>query len=227
MCVRYITAIWDEIVTWCYGGIELTDIKYGLLYNWYAATDSRNICPIGWHVPTDIEWGTLATYLGGQLVAGGKLKETGLVYWNTPNTGATNEVGFNARGSGQRNPDGSFTNIKIGNRTWASNASNDWECNRNNATLANATGISEKYGCALRPIKDSTILTHGQTGIYIDPSGVAYRTICIGTQEWVADNIITKHYRNGDPIPEVPLAAGWIVLETGAWCYFNNDSGYM
>jgi uncharacterized protein (TIGR02145 family) len=69
---------------------------YGRLYTWYAVTDSRNICPDGWHVPTDDEWTILTDYLGGLSVAGGKLKETGTTHWDSPNTGATNETGFAA-----------------------------------------------------------------------------------------------------------------------------------
>lgn len=75
---------------------------YGRLYNFYAATDSRNICPSGWHVPSDDEWTLLITYLGGETVAGGKLKEsdtTGVLWWS-PNKGATNESGFSARPGG-------------------------------------------------------------------------------------------------------------------------------
>jgi uncharacterized protein (TIGR02145 family) len=64
---------------------------YGALYNYYAVDDSRNICPSGWHVPTDAEWTTLTDYLGGESAAGGKLKAT--KFWNT---GADNSSGFTA-----------------------------------------------------------------------------------------------------------------------------------
>jgi uncharacterized protein (TIGR02145 family) len=70
---------------------------YGALYNWYAVVDKRNICPSGWHVPTDEEWSILTDYLGGNDIAGGKMKETGNVHWNVGgNIGATNESGFTA-----------------------------------------------------------------------------------------------------------------------------------
>ncbi|MCF6170330.1 MAG: fibrobacter succinogenes major paralogous domain-containing protein [Bacteroidales bacterium] len=74
---------------------------YGALYNWYAVNTGK-LCPTGWHVPTDAEWSTLTTYLGGLSVAGGKLKETGTTHWDPPNTDATNETGFTALPGGKR-----------------------------------------------------------------------------------------------------------------------------
>jgi uncharacterized protein (TIGR02145 family) len=64
--------------------------------------DTRKICPSGWHVPSAPEWCTLINYLGGQDVAGGKLKEDGLTHWSSPNIGATNESGFTALPGGYR-----------------------------------------------------------------------------------------------------------------------------
>jgi uncharacterized protein (TIGR02145 family) len=83
---------------------------YGRLYNWFAVGDSRNIAPVGWHVPTDAEWTMLTDYLGGWSDAGGKLKETGITHWRTPNTGATNESGFTAISADSRNSVGFFYN---------------------------------------------------------------------------------------------------------------------
>jgi uncharacterized protein (TIGR02145 family) len=80
---------------------------YGKLYNWYACVDSRQLCPTGWHVPSDGEWTTLSTYLGGESVAGGKMRATGDVvsgtgYWLSPNSTATNSSGFSALPGGYR-----------------------------------------------------------------------------------------------------------------------------
>jgi uncharacterized protein (TIGR02145 family) len=96
---------------WAYDGNESNVATYGRLYTWYAVTDKRNVCPTGWHVPTDIEWTTLTTYLGGVRVAGGKLKETGTTHWQYPNTGATNETGFTALPSGYRDSDGTYGDV--------------------------------------------------------------------------------------------------------------------
>jgi uncharacterized protein (TIGR02145 family) len=88
---------------------------YGALYNWYAinpaSNGGKNICPTGWHAPTDPEWTNLTTFLGGLSVAGGKLKETGTTHWQSPNTGATNETGFTALPGGSRDMSGAFTPI--------------------------------------------------------------------------------------------------------------------
>jgi uncharacterized protein (TIGR02145 family) len=81
---------------------------YGKLYNWYAVNDSRNIAPVGWHVPSTAEWNTLISFLGGKDVAGGKLKETGTKHWDNPNAGVTNESGFTALPGGNRYFSGQF-----------------------------------------------------------------------------------------------------------------------
>jgi uncharacterized protein (TIGR02145 family) len=75
---------------------------YGCLYNWYAVNDIRNLAPIGWHVPSNADWITLYSFLGGEDVAGFKLKENGTSHWIDPNTDATNESGFTALPGGFR-----------------------------------------------------------------------------------------------------------------------------
>ena len=92
-----------------YNNDSSNNSTYGVLYNWYGATDSRKIAPAGWHVPSDAEWGELINYLGNASFAGGKMKEAGTAHWNSPNTGATNESGFTALPGGYRYTDnGSF-----------------------------------------------------------------------------------------------------------------------
>jgi len=76
------------------------DSTYGKLYNYSAVADPRNVCPTGWHVPTDAEWTVLTDYLGGLSIAGGKMKATS--FWQAPNTGATNESGFTGLPGGSR-----------------------------------------------------------------------------------------------------------------------------
>jgi uncharacterized protein (TIGR02145 family) len=76
--------------------------NYGLLYNGYVINTGKNIAPVGWHIPSDSEWAVLTTYLGGENVAGDKLKEAGSTHWSIMNTVATNESGFTALPGGYR-----------------------------------------------------------------------------------------------------------------------------
>ena len=91
---------------------------YGVLYNWYTVNNG-NLCPTGWHVPTDDEWYILTDYLGGESIAGGKLKESGTMHWESPNTGATNETGFTALPGGYRGTEGSFAFIGLNGHWWS------------------------------------------------------------------------------------------------------------
>src|ERR1035437_397516 len=88
---------WDNLTEGAYSDDNSTDIKtYGRLYNWNAVNDSRNIAPKGWHVATDSEWTILTTYLGGENVAGSKLKEKSTIHWEYANSDATNQTFFTA-----------------------------------------------------------------------------------------------------------------------------------
>jgi uncharacterized protein (TIGR02145 family) len=100
---------------------------HGKLYNWFTVVDPRNVCPTGWHVPTDVEWSILINYLepnadGGDIpnTAGGRMKSTGTQYWLTPNTDATNESGFSGLPGGVRNYNGTFENIGVDGLWWSS-----------------------------------------------------------------------------------------------------------
>lgn len=135
---------------------------YGVLYNWFAVNSStnggKNVCPAGWHVPTSAEWAALIDPLGGQYAAGGKLKETGTVNWQSPNTGATNESGFTGRPGGYRDPSGPFSGIRIGGSFWASNEK-DAEKGYfvylyNESIYALITNNLKKHGFSVRCIKD-------------------------------------------------------------------------
>ena len=104
---------WTKLTTgaWCYlNNNPILGSKFGKIYNWYAVNDPRGLAPKGWRIPTVNDWNILIEYLGGTTVAGGKMKEAGTANWSYPNTGATNESGFNALPSGFRNKYGVFSN---------------------------------------------------------------------------------------------------------------------
>jgi uncharacterized protein (TIGR02145 family) len=105
---------------WAYDGNESLVATYGRLYTYYAVSDNRNVCPTGWHVPTDEEWRILRDFLGGEIAAGGKLKEIGLANWFEPNTDATDETGFAALPGGYRNNSYGFNNLGFDGYWWSS-----------------------------------------------------------------------------------------------------------
>jgi len=221
---------------------ELYTGKYGALYNWFAATDLRNICASGWRVTTHSDWETLALYLqpGATTLAntvGGLLKEVGFTYWNNPNTGATNSVNFNARGVGYRSGiTGTYWNI--GNTAYFMNT-DEWPPQpaisvmgtyiRYDSDLfytsigANEwNGSGKTNGSAIRLIKNSTSLLDGETGIYTGNDGRVYNTICIGTQEWLSQNLAETKFRNGEDIPVIEDIDAWAALITAGMCYYDN-----
>jgi uncharacterized protein (TIGR02145 family) len=101
---------------YCYNDLESNCDIYGGLYQWdeavqYSTTPGvQGLCPAGWHIPSDAEWTSLTNYLGGESIAGGKMKETGTLHWSPPNTGATNESGFTAL-PGSSFGSGTFSNL--------------------------------------------------------------------------------------------------------------------
>ncbi|HEY4789035.1 MAG TPA: fibrobacter succinogenes major paralogous domain-containing protein [Bacteroidales bacterium] len=134
-------------------------LVYGRLYTWFAATDSRDICPTGWHLPSNSELVVLAEYLGGSSVAGGKLKETGTAHWNAPNTGATNESGFNGLPGGVRGNGDEFNDLGYAGCHWSVTGTDSqyavyygFMCN--NTIFFTYPGGTKKGGFSIRCIKD-------------------------------------------------------------------------
>lgn len=210
-----------------------SNIKYGYLYNWFAITDVRYICASGWHIPTHAEYITLGTYIGGTTY-GGTLKETGLTYWDDPNTDATNSNKFNARGGGYRSAAATpalFYYLKAMGLWWTSTVAVNpddaqlvllfFDSGAFNYALGN--NHTKKSGLPVRLLKDSTTLAHGRTGIYVGNDGKIYPTICIGTQEFTSYNLCETKYRNNDDITTVTDGTDWYNLTTEAKCAYNND----
>lgn len=114
---------WGSLTTgaWCWYINDSANygVTYGKLYNWYAVNDSRGLAPNGWHVPSDAELIKLTTYLGGALVAGGKMKEAGTSNWLSPNLSATNISGFTFLPGGLRDTYGVFRFVGEGGHLWS------------------------------------------------------------------------------------------------------------
>lgn len=93
--------------------------KYGFLYNYYAAADARNVCPAGWHVPSQAEWSTLIAWAGGEAVAAPKMRIAGISNWNPLYyTESDNSSGFTALGAGTRLKDGEYWGISYNATFW-------------------------------------------------------------------------------------------------------------
>jgi len=145
-----------------YNNDPANDGLYGKLYNHYAVTDSRGLCPTGWHVPTDLEWTNLENQLGGSLLAGGALKSTATQPtpggWTSPNTGATNSSGFTALPGGRRIGNGGFNDLTSDGYWWSSTVSSG--SNANCIFLYNTTPYTYRLsdgrssGFSVRCLKD-------------------------------------------------------------------------
>ncbi|MEI7981839.1 MAG: FISUMP domain-containing protein, partial [Bacteroidota bacterium] len=153
------------IEKYCYNNLESNCDIYGGLYQWgeimqYSILEgSKGICPDGWHIPTDIEWSALTNFLGGEAIAGGKMKEVGLSHWNSPNTGATDVSGFTGLPSGFRNIAGAFNYIREHSGLYSSTLYDDlyvWVRNlfENSANINRNHFDHRNNGLAVRCIKD-------------------------------------------------------------------------
>ena len=163
---------WGNLTTgaWCYYNNDAANgTTYGKLYNWYAAAGiydaaslanpalRKKLAPTGYHVPTDAEWTTLTTCLGGETVAGGKMKETGTAHWNSPNTDATNSSGFTGLPGGYRYSNGTFNGIGYNGSWWGSSelATYAWYRYLNYSNgFANSGNDYKPTGLSVRCLRD-------------------------------------------------------------------------
>jgi len=159
---------------WYYNDSAVFAPDYGALYTWSAAMKGaansytipsgvQGVCPDGWHLPSNNEWAILVDYLGGDEVAGGKMKETGILHWEYPNTDATNESGFTARPGGYRSSNGGF--YRQGNNgSWISSSNYAYygiDPERayvirlyNDQAYCNQSVQPNEYGSSVRCLKD-------------------------------------------------------------------------
>jgi uncharacterized protein (TIGR02145 family) len=167
-------AQWDSTTTGAYtiyDDVASNNTTYGKLYNWYAVSDSRGLCPTGWHVPSDDDWSALINYLdpnaaGGDTfpnVAGGKMKSTGTLengdgLWSSPNEQATNESGFTGFPGGYRDTDGTCHYIGNNGYWWSTterSSSYAWYRNLHYGnSVVNRHNVFEHAGFSVRCVRD-------------------------------------------------------------------------
>ena len=154
---------------WYTGNFYYKNI-YGALYTWTAAMNGaassnaipsgiQGVCPTGWHLPSNNEWTTLTTYLGGTNIAGGQLKEIGFTHWESPNTGATNETGFTALPTGMQTSIGICASYGLVGYWWSSTDVNG-ACalyrtmSNTNGAVFNDSFFVKHCGFSVRCLKD-------------------------------------------------------------------------
>jgi uncharacterized protein (TIGR02145 family) len=205
---------------------------YGRLYNWYTVNTDM-ICPTNWHVPSDTEWTSLITFLGGDTAAGGKLKEAGTVHWNSPNTGATNESGFTALPGGECFG-GLFELMGQYGQWWCSNEAS-WDTNsayvptlHYTESLINLGGAIKTHGYSIRCVSNIPaaidILNKEVIEIYPNP---ANKRLFIKNTKF-SNSLVSIFNLQGKLISEMHLTSNSIdisKLENGVYILRILESG--
>ena len=148
---------WEDSTSQGYCYYNNDSLVYGALYSW-KTVNSNSLCPTGWHVPSDAEWSTLSSALGGEDIAGSKLKETGATHWNSSVNVSDNESGFTALAGGYCTYGGTYNNIKRYAYFWTStgNTSEEAFCRYlyYDFNTLNRSSSSKVSGFSVRCIKD-------------------------------------------------------------------------
>ena len=198
-------------------------VRGGLFYNWFAATDARNIANTGWRVPSLLDATPLSSYC--KELADSSGWQSYATVGSVGNDQASNNTAkFNFRPvTSIRDSDGAdWSNTLF---SWGAGTDARFQITDNLVSQYNYSynflisyvssssilngSLTKNGACSIRLLKDSTTLSNGQSGIYIGNNGKIYRTICIGSQEWLADNLCETKYRNGDPVQESLNGACW------------------
>lgn len=229
------------------------EVKYGYLYNWYVTTDSRDISSSDdWIVPDSTNLKTLLDYIDNYNSideqwdsAGTYLKESDTIYWayvfgtDTIIEG-TNDYNFNLRGAGVRRDDGSFDAIRLLSYVTSptiieTDVSNYHLFFVHSRAYVNKSDNPFVYGMSIRLVRPATeseqLLDDGTyVDDYVGNNLYIYRTVKIGTQIWLADNLAETKYRNGDWIDGynggvyTPISnEDWAAKTTGAMCAYDDD----
>lgn len=154
------------IEKYCYTNDNNDCNTYGGLYQWnemmnYSIVAGiQGICPAGWHLPTFVEWVELASFLGGESIAGGKMKS--IDRWDSPNTGATNSSGFSALPGGCRVTNGNFSQATEAGYFWSSTEDNSPNTDSyytylhySVASVEHDDSSNKYYGYSVRCLKDN------------------------------------------------------------------------
>lgn len=207
---------------------KLKTVKYGYLYNWYVTQGTGNASITSsndWGCATITSSDTLFNILGGRAY-GGKLKDIGTTYWDSPNTGAENYGNFSLRANGSRESNGDFINIRSSANMWV-NATYRWVV-MSSSIVVNYASRQATEGNGIRLFRIATTPEQLQSdgsacAPYIGNDGLSYPTVKIGTYVWLACNLAETKYRGMTDITLVSDNTQWTNLTAGARCAYNND----
>jgi uncharacterized protein (TIGR02145 family) len=231
------SATWASLTRPSFAYYKNDKAKYGnegKIYNWYTLKDNRNICPCGWHVPDYSEWQTLIDFLDGMNKAGAAIKATGTLkegtgLWEYPNY-ATNASGFSAVPNYFREGTGKFSlRLAYGSSWWSSPTFGTWVetigvgnmtegIGRYSASMSSIV-TDRKSGASIRCLNDREVVV---TEPFVKET-YTYKTVKIGTQEWMAEDLKNNTYCNGEPIEEVKKSSEWDNLKRPGFVYVEND----
>lgn len=143
-----------------YNNDIINKADYGALYNWYAVDNAHGLAPTGWRIPSDADIQILIANIGWEGIVGGKLKEIGLVHWDAPNLGATDDYGFKLLAGGQRNGAGIYEEIHEYGNQWVTNEINPitgmyWEARHISTALFYELAFPKNIGIAVRCMRDT------------------------------------------------------------------------
>ena len=180
---------------------------YGYQFNWWAAYLLSINPPKGLRYPKEFDSDQLRTTLGGTAIAGGKLKKEGLTYWNSPNTGASNESGFTAIGGGVRLPSGGFSNLKEEQYHWVMPESSSTlgkyiVIRANSAWMGVTATLDKRYGMSIRFLKNAPTGNETQeldTGLFTTDIATAQKELTMSFGHKVTEikvNSLTNNLTN-------------------------------
>lgn len=202
----------------------------GYLYIWYAVNEPL-FAPLHWSVPSLSHIVQLVTYLGGESIAGGPLKEAGTKHWLAPNSGADNSSGFGALPCGLRCEDGTYGSLTMASYFWTSTETSAYNAQHLVLNWHSAGAYPLHTSAAPKNFGLSVRLIYTYQGIppatLTDIDGNVYNVIKIGTQYWLAQNWRCSRFRDGTQIPLITDAYTWSTLNTPAKCAYNNNLKYV